>query len=65
MDNVAAGTKQGIADYRSTLQRELSESIEQVGTLRGLLNFIAQEVKYFETVTPGSRKKPGSDWPGL
>ena len=54
MDNVAADTKQGIADARSTLQRELDHSIEQVGSLRGTLEFIEREVKYFEQ----SRRSP-------
>ena len=54
MENVAAGTKQGIADARSTLQRELDHSLEQVGSLRGTLDFIEREVKYFEQ----SRRAP-------
>ena len=54
MDNVAAGTKQGISDSRSRLHRELDHSIEQVGSLRGTLEFIEREVKYFEQ----SRRAP-------
>ena len=46
-----------VSDVTSRLQRELSNSIEQVGTLRGLLNFIAQEVKYFKQ----SRKAPAKN----
>ena len=43
-----------VSDVTSRLQRELSNSIEQVGSLRGILEFIAREVKYFEQ----SRKAP-------
>ena len=43
-----------VSDVTSRLQRELSNSIEEVGSLRGTLTFIEREVKYFEQ----SRKAP-------